>query len=75
MTVNCPNCGSQRFYFIQKTWCWHKIADIDPETGEVETCGFVNDDPTDTFRLECQQCNWKGSGKDYGKKIEERYKE
>lgn len=71
--VPCPGCGSAKFYFIQTVRNWHTIESI--EGASIDTLNFVDEVPTEDYRLFCKDCEWEGNTEDYQKKVEEKYKD
>jgi len=60
--VNCPSCGSEKFYYIQRAWEYHRANDVESD-GSADLSHLsnwsVDDSVQPYFECEHEQCKKK----------------
>lgn len=64
MTVLCPKCGSEEFYFVQECTEHHTMEAI-YEDGNIDLYALEASHPHEENHLYCEHCEWEGSLKQY----------
>jgi hypothetical protein len=64
VAVQCPNCGSFRFYYVQETTEYYTIDAI-YEEGNVDLLALHDTFPKDDFHFFCEDCGNDYSVKEY----------